>query len=241
MTATRRSSVSAAPDEPRIEGFDDTGHTRLRQGAGRGPWPVRHPSGWALDSRPDLRDHRDEAGSGCGGPHLRAIRPRRRWTPIPSTGASPMPPGRTNPAFFALRETYLACVPAGRGRRGRSGRAMPSLDAKALLAWQLLADALAPTNFLLTNPAALRRASETGGWSLVKGADQLPRRPGDQRRQTSPGRHQLLRGGQEPRCDPGQGRVPQRPDGADPVLAPDRDRSMPSRCWPSHPGSTSTT
>jgi polyhydroxyalkanoate synthase len=41
---------------------------------------------------------------------------------------------------------------------------------KALMALDLLVDALAPTNFLPTNPAALQRAFETGGGSLVKGA-----------------------------------------------------------------------
>ena len=34
---------------------------------------------------------------------------------------------------------------------------------------RLLADSLAPTNFLLTNPAALRRALETGGWQPRRG------------------------------------------------------------------------
>ncbi|HTO58796.1 MAG TPA: alpha/beta fold hydrolase [Pseudomonadales bacterium] len=34
----------------------------------------------------------------------------------------------------------------------------------------LIADGLAPTNFLLGNPSAIRRARETGGMSLVKGA-----------------------------------------------------------------------
>ena len=40
---------------------------------------------------------------------------------------------------------------------------------KARLASQLLLDALAPTNFFLTNPAALRRAFETGGLSVLRG------------------------------------------------------------------------
>ncbi len=40
---------------------------------------------------------------------------------------------------------------------------------KARLSSQLLLDALAPTNFLWTNPAALRRALETGGFSLLRG------------------------------------------------------------------------
>jgi len=41
---------------------------------------------------------------------------------------------------------------------------------KARFAGQLLADAIAPTNFLLTNPAALTRAFQTGGLSALRGA-----------------------------------------------------------------------
>ena len=74
-----------------------------------------------------------------------------------------------NPAFFALRATYLAActlgedvLEAGAGDRVR--------DPKARLAYRFVADSLAPTNFLLTNPAALRRAGETGGRSVVSGA-----------------------------------------------------------------------
>ena len=74
-----------------------------------------------------------------------------------------------NPAFFALRQAHLATsrlvsdlLEAG------SGNAVD--DAKAALATGFLLDALAPTNFLLTNPAALKRMFETGGASLVAGA-----------------------------------------------------------------------
>ena len=74
-----------------------------------------------------------------------------------------------NPAFFALRQGYLATsrlvndlLEAG------SGDAVD--DAKAGLATGFLLDALAPTNFLPTNPAALKRAFETGGASVAAGA-----------------------------------------------------------------------
>ncbi|HEY2287534.1 MAG TPA: hypothetical protein VGH88_17480, partial [Streptosporangiaceae bacterium] len=77
-----------------------------------------------------------------------------------------------NPAFFALRQAHLATsrlvsdlLEAG------SGDVVD--DAKAALATGFLLDALAPTNFLLTNPAALKRMFETGGASLVAGASHM--------------------------------------------------------------------
>ncbi|HTS97360.1 MAG TPA: alpha/beta fold hydrolase [Streptosporangiaceae bacterium] len=74
-----------------------------------------------------------------------------------------------NPAFFALRQAYLASVrltqdlvAAGTGDDAKT-------DAKAGLATGFLLDALAPTNFLFLNPAALKRVFETGGASLMAG------------------------------------------------------------------------
>ena len=43
-------------------------------------------------------------------------------------------------------------------------------DQKAELAVAFVFDALAPTNFLPANPAAVKRAFETGGASLLAGA-----------------------------------------------------------------------
>src|SRR4029079_17079864 len=72
------------------------------------------------------------------------------------------------PAFYALRQAHLATsrlvselLEAG------SGNAVD--DAKAALATGFLLDALAPTNFLLTNPAALQPMVETGAASRVAG------------------------------------------------------------------------
>ena len=73
-----------------------------------------------------------------------------------------------NPAFYALRQAHLATsrlvsdlLEAG------SGNTVD--DAKAALTTGFLMDALSPTNFLLTNPAALKRMFETSGASLVAG------------------------------------------------------------------------
>ncbi|WP_205843793.1 PHA/PHB synthase family protein [Nakamurella deserti] len=73
-----------------------------------------------------------------------------------------------NPAFYALRLAYLAG--AEFARDVVTGADIDADDArKARIMVDLLIDALAPTNFLATNPAALIRAFETGGASVVQG------------------------------------------------------------------------
>ena len=73
-----------------------------------------------------------------------------------------------NPAFFAIRQAYQAAVRLNQDVLA-AGAGHPKADLKAELATGFLLDALAPTNFLLTNPAALKRAFETGGASLAAG------------------------------------------------------------------------
>jgi poly[(R)-3-hydroxyalkanoate] polymerase subunit PhaC len=79
------------------------------------------------------------------------------------------PAWEDNAAFFALRQSYLVLR-----RLSEDLLEAAELDtatrAKAGFAAELLADALAPTNLLLTNPAALKRAFETGGQSVVAGS-----------------------------------------------------------------------
>jgi len=74
-----------------------------------------------------------------------------------------------NPAFFALRQAYLAASQLVTDTLAAGGGDAAD-DAKAKLAVGFLLDALAPTNFLATNPAAVKRALETGGASLAAGA-----------------------------------------------------------------------
>ena len=60
---------------------------------------------------------------------------------------------------------------------------------KAGMFVDFMLDALAPTNFLPTNPAALKRAFDTGGGSLVAGARQFLDDVRQQRRPSAPGGH----------------------------------------------------
>ncbi len=74
-----------------------------------------------------------------------------------------------NPAFYSLRLAYLAAAQLARDVVA-SGSVDADSERKAEIVLNLLIDATSPTNFLLTNPAALQRAYETAGMSLLKGA-----------------------------------------------------------------------
>ncbi len=81
------------------------------------------------------------------------------------------PAWQENAAYFWLQQSYLLfgrlaqdLVEAGAGAGSD-----PSAT-KLRLATEIVVDALAPTNVLPGNPAALKRAFETGGTSLVRGA-----------------------------------------------------------------------
>jgi polyhydroxyalkanoate synthase subunit PhaC len=104
-----------------------------------------------------------------------------RWLGLDVAPPVPVPEGdkrfadRTwsdNPAFFALRQGYLAAARLASDVLA-AGAGDPVDDAKAQLATGFLLDALAPTNFLLTNPAALKRVLETGGASAAAGAGHM--------------------------------------------------------------------
>ncbi len=77
-----------------------------------------------------------------------------------------------NPGYFAVRQAYLAARRLSENVL-TAGRGDPRTDQKAQLAVGLAFDALAPTNFLATNPAAVKRAFETGGASVLAGTRNL--------------------------------------------------------------------
>ena len=73
-----------------------------------------------------------------------------------------------NPVFFAQRQAYLAW--ADYMRELADVRHPDEVVAgKASFAIGLLVDAVAPSNFLWSNPTAQRKAIQTGGTSLLKG------------------------------------------------------------------------
>jgi polyhydroxyalkanoate synthase len=74
-----------------------------------------------------------------------------------------------NPFFVALRLTHAAACRSVLELIDPPG-ADPLTAKKARMLAGLTLDALAPTNFLPTNPAALKRAFETGGRSVLNGA-----------------------------------------------------------------------
>jgi polyhydroxyalkanoate synthase len=82
------------------------------------------------------------------------------------------PTWKQNPAFFWLEQQYLLLARVLRELPATAALTGPERR-KADFALGLLADSLAPTNFLATNPAALKRAFETGGVSTVRGVRNL--------------------------------------------------------------------
>jgi polyhydroxyalkanoate synthase len=86
------------------------------------------------------------------------------------------PAWTANPVFRMIGQGYLASAGAldrivGAMGEGRSG----ARAEQARFAANIVTSAAAPTNFLATNPAALKRAFETGGMSLVRGARNFAR------------------------------------------------------------------
>jgi polyhydroxyalkanoate synthase subunit PhaC len=86
------------------------------------------------------------------------------------------PAWTANPAFRMIKQGYLASAGAldrivdamGDGRSATRAE-------QARFAATIVTSAAAPTNFLATNPAALKRAFETGGMSLARGARNFAR------------------------------------------------------------------
>jgi polyhydroxyalkanoate synthase len=83
------------------------------------------------------------------------------------------PEWRTNPAFSMLRETYLATANFITDLVHKAEGVDEEDKRKAAFFIKQAVDAASPSNFLMTNPTALRALLSTHGESLKKGIDQL--------------------------------------------------------------------
>jgi polyhydroxyalkanoate synthase len=79
-----------------------------------------------------------------------------------------------NPLYRRLLQGYLALTAAAHRLVDEAG-VKPADRQRAHFAVTLLADALAPTNAIAGNPAAIKRAFETAGLSLLRGVRNLVR------------------------------------------------------------------
>jgi polyhydroxyalkanoate synthase len=81
------------------------------------------------------------------------------------------PAWTSNPAFRMVQQSYVASAQALDRVVAAMGDSRSGTRAEqARFAATIVTSAAAPTNFLMSNPAALKRAFETGGMSLGRGA-----------------------------------------------------------------------
>ncbi len=83
------------------------------------------------------------------------------------------PEWRSNPAFSMLRESYLATAEFITDLVAKADGVDEATKRKASFFIKQAVDAASPSNFLMTNPAALRALLQTGGQSLVDGMENL--------------------------------------------------------------------
>src|SRR5260370_6128220 len=107
---------------------------------------------------------------------IRIARGRSDVAPAKGDRRFPDPAWTSNPVFRMIGQSYLACAEA----LDRVGAALGEgrSDARAeqaRFAANIMTSAAAPTNFLVSNPAALKRAFDPGGMSLARGARNFAR------------------------------------------------------------------
>jgi polyhydroxyalkanoate synthase len=84
------------------------------------------------------------------------------------------PAWESNPVFHRLEQSYLAASESlDRLVEGLDGRVSDRTAETARFAGGLLTSAASPTNFFWTNPAAIKKAFDTGGASLLRGTRHL--------------------------------------------------------------------
>jgi poly[(R)-3-hydroxyalkanoate] polymerase subunit PhaC len=109
---------------------------------------------------------------GLGLEWIRILAGRSDVTFHPADGRFRDPTWTENPWYRRLGQGYLAFCRAAEGLVDHEGADWRDRE-RAKFAVELVTSALSPTNFLLGNPAALKRVLETGGRSLIAGSRNL--------------------------------------------------------------------
>ena len=128
------------------------------------------------------------------------------------------PTWTTNPMYKAYMQTYLLWRQSLNTLVDQAD--LPKKDAdRARFALSLFTEAVAPTNTMLGNPAAMKQFYETGGQSAVRGLTHMIEDLAKQRRPAFAGRHEGLRSRQRPGPLQGRGDLQERDHGDHSVLA----------------------
>jgi len=99
---------------------------------------------------------------------VKIIQNKSELAPDPKDKRFHDPAFRTNPLFKAGMQYYLA-VRKGMGEVLKDAEFDELERARANFVTNMILDAMAPTNTLIGNPSALKKAMDTGGGSLLKG------------------------------------------------------------------------
>ena len=101
----------------------------------------------------------------------RIVRGRSDVAPAQGDRRFTDPAWTSNPVFRMIQQGYLASAQAlDRVVAAMGDRHGDTVAEQAQFAANILVSTAAPTNFLVSNPAALKRAFDTGGMSLARGA-----------------------------------------------------------------------
>ena len=122
--------------------------------------------------------------------------------------------------FDLIKQSYLISRAPHPARRVADVEGLPpESEKKVAFFTRQYVDALAPSNFLMTNPQVLRETVSSGGQNLVRGLNNLLVGPREGRRQAAhlDDRRERVPARAQRRHHAGQGGVPDRADAADPV------------------------
>jgi polyhydroxyalkanoate synthase len=137
-------------------------------------------TGWSLAGRPDrllaVAAQTVVAAQQAGAAAVvRSIGGKPSYSPThPRDKRFADPTWTENASYWLVRELYQTWAHSLR-ELVTGAEVPPEVRRKAEFAVQLLVDMVAPTNFAVGNPAVLKRAFETGGLSLIRGARNFAR------------------------------------------------------------------